>query len=80
MPPTASCDLSVRLAYRIRLGDDTAIALHVPVLLPTSQDDNVLALGFGVRPTFADLGQTLADLFGVGPLKHGTSFLNDILI
>ena len=25
--------------------------------------------------TFADLGQTLAEVFGVGPLAHGTSFL-----
>ena len=33
----------------------------------------------GTRQTFADLGQTLADLFGVGPLAHGTSFLNEIL-
>jgi phosphopentomutase len=33
----------------------------------------------GVRPTFADLGQTLAELFGVGPLPHGRSFLGDIL-
>jgi len=33
----------------------------------------------GVRRTFADLGQTLAELFGVGPLKHGTSFLEQIL-
>jgi phosphopentomutase len=33
----------------------------------------------GTRPTFADLGQTLADLFGVGALAHGTSFLNEIL-
>jgi len=33
----------------------------------------------GTRPTFADLGQTLADLFGVAPLAHGTSFLADIL-
>jgi phosphopentomutase len=32
----------------------------------------------GTRPTFADLGQTLADVFGVGPLAHGTSFLNQI--
>jgi phosphopentomutase len=30
----------------------------------------------GTRPTFADLGQTLADVFGVGPLAHGASFLN----
>jgi phosphopentomutase len=29
----------------------------------------------GTRTTFADLGQTLAEIFGVGPLKHGTSFL-----
>jgi len=33
----------------------------------------------GVRPTFADLAQTLAELFGVGPLDHGTSFLSDLL-
>jgi phosphopentomutase len=33
----------------------------------------------GVRQTFADLGQTIADAFGVGPLDHGTSFLRDIL-
>jgi phosphopentomutase len=33
----------------------------------------------GVRDTFADLGQTLADLFGVPPLAYGTSFLRDIL-
>jgi phosphopentomutase len=29
----------------------------------------------GTRKTFADLGQTLAENFGVGPLAHGTSFL-----
>jgi phosphopentomutase len=33
----------------------------------------------GTRATFADLGQTLADLFGVPPLAHGTSFLRDML-
>ena len=33
----------------------------------------------GVRATFADLGQTVAEIFGVGPLAHGTSFLRDIL-
>jgi phosphopentomutase len=33
----------------------------------------------GTRLTFADLGQTLADLFGVAPLAHGTSFLHEIL-
>ena len=32
----------------------------------------------GTRRTFADLGQTLADVFGVGPLANGTSFLQEI--
>src|SRR5262249_53582234 len=32
----------------------------------------------GVRKTFADLGQTLAEMFGVGRLAHGTSFLTEI--
>jgi len=33
----------------------------------------------GIRQTFADLGQTVAEIFEVGPLAHGTSFLRDIL-
>ena len=33
----------------------------------------------GTRATFADLGQTVAGIFGVGPLAHGTSFLREIL-
>ena len=33
----------------------------------------------GIRQTFADLGQTIAEIFGVGPLANGTSFLRDIL-
>ncbi len=33
----------------------------------------------GTRPTFADLGQTLAEIFEVGPLPNGTSFLNEIV-
>ena len=32
----------------------------------------------GTRRTFADLGQTLAELFGVGRLPHGTSFLKEL--
>ena len=32
----------------------------------------------GTRRTFADLGQTLADIFGVEPLANGTSFLGEI--
>jgi phosphopentomutase len=45
----------------------------------------VLALGAGVRPvplgdraSFADLAQTLAEVFGVGPLAHGTSFRREL--
>jgi phosphopentomutase len=34
----------------------------------------------GTRQTFADLGQTVAAIFGVGPLAHGTSFLRDVLL
>jgi phosphopentomutase len=32
----------------------------------------------GTRATFADLGQTIAELFEVEPLAHGTSFLRDL--
>jgi phosphopentomutase len=34
----------------------------------------------GTRATFADLGQTLAVNFGVAPLAHGSSFLEDVLV
>ena len=33
----------------------------------------------GTRRSFADVGQTLAEVFGVGRLAHGTSFLRDIM-
>ena len=33
----------------------------------------------GERASFADLGQTAADYFGVAPLGAGTSFLREIL-
>jgi phosphopentomutase len=33
----------------------------------------------GTRRTFADVGQTLAELFHVGRLAHGTSFLEEIV-
>jgi phosphopentomutase len=50
---------------------------HVPLLL----DGAAVKAGadLGTRPTFADLGQTIADLFGVRPLEHGRSFLAEIL-
>ncbi len=50
---------------------------HVPVLIVG--DAVRSGVDLGTRSTYADLGQTLADLFGVPPLAHGTSFLGDIL-
>jgi phosphopentomutase len=51
---------------------------HVPVLV---YGPSVRAgVDLGVRTTFADLGQTVAEVFGVGPLSHGTSFLGQILM
>ncbi len=50
---------------------------HVPVLLYGAAVK--AGTDIGTRTTFADLGQTLAELFGVGPLDHGTSFLGEVL-
>ncbi len=51
---------------------------HVPVLLAGAAVRRGADLG--TRRTFADLGQTLAANFGVGPLAHGTSFLEEIVV
>jgi phosphopentomutase len=50
---------------------------HVPVLLA----GNGVKAGadLGTRATFADLAQTLAEMFGVGPIANGTSFLAEIM-
>jgi len=50
---------------------------YVPLLIAGARVRAGVVLG--VRATFADLGQTLADLFNVPSLPHGTSFLADIL-
>lgn len=50
---------------------------YVPVLLTGPRVRR--AVNIGTRATFADLGQMLAANFGVGPLAHGTSFLEDIV-
>ena len=34
----------------------------------------------GVRDTFADVGSTIAEIFGVGPLAAGRSFLGEIRV
>jgi phosphopentomutase len=51
---------------------------YVPVLLTGARVKSDTDLG--TRSTFADLGQTLADSFGVGPLSHGRSFLEDVVV
>ncbi len=50
---------------------------YVPVLVTGSRVGHSIDLG--TRATFADLGQTLAENFGVGRLAHGTSFLRELL-
>jgi phosphopentomutase len=49
---------------------------YVPLLVTGAEVRGGVDLG--VRPTFADLGQTLASVFGVGPMAFGTSFLEAI--
>ena len=51
---------------------------HVPVLLTGAAIRR--GLDIGTRPTFADLGQTLAAGLGVDALAHGTSFLEEIVV
>jgi phosphopentomutase len=51
---------------------------HVPLLLTGRRVKRGADLG--TRHTFADLGQTLAANFAVGPLAHGTSFLEDVVV
>jgi phosphopentomutase len=50
---------------------------YVPLLLAGEHVRRGADLG--TRSTFADLGQTIADIFGVGPLAHGLSFRADVL-
>jgi phosphopentomutase len=35
-------------------------------------------VNLGTRSTFADVGQTLADVFGLAPLANGQSFLAEL--
>ena len=50
---------------------------HVPVMIVgASVRGNV---DIGTRATYADLGQTIAELLGTAPLAHGTGFLHEIL-
>ena len=49
---------------------------HVP-LLAYGQPIRA-GVNLGVRIGFADLGQTLAQAFNVGPLANGTSFAHEV--
>jgi phosphopentomutase len=51
---------------------------YVPILLAGGRVRS--GHDIGTRATFADLGQTLAYNFGVAPLAHGSSFLEEILV
>jgi phosphopentomutase len=50
---------------------------HVPVLVYGRHVKG--GVNLGTRASFADLGETLADNFGIGPLPNGASFLHDIM-
>lgn len=50
---------------------------YVPLLVVGERVRSGVDLG--TRLTFADLGQTVADLFGVAPLSHGSSFLRALV-
>ena len=50
---------------------------HVPVMIAGASIGR--GVHIGTRETFADLGQTIAELFGAPRLANGTSFLHDIL-
>jgi phosphopentomutase len=50
---------------------------YVPLLVTGTRVRRGVDLG--TRHTFADLGQTLAETFGLAPLSHGTSFLREIV-
>jgi phosphopentomutase len=47
----------------------------VPVLV---YGPGVNPVPLGERPTFADIGQTVAEFFGLDPLPAGTSFLGEV--
>jgi phosphopentomutase len=75
-PSTPSTDHSREHVPLMVTGPAKAGPYVTPRASPHVRPDTNL----GTRRTFADLGQTLAANFGVGPLAHGTSFLEDIVV
>ena len=49
---------------------------HVPLLVTGPSVRS--GVNLGTRSTFADLGQTIAENFSVGPMTNGSSFLEDL--
>ncbi len=49
---------------------------YVPILAYTPGGKS--GTNLGVRNTLADMGQTIAEIFG-GHIQHGTSFLNNLI-
>ena len=49
---------------------------YVPLLV--TGDDVRAGVDLGTRETFSDLGQTVAEMFSVGPLAAGRSFLREL--
>ena len=49
---------------------------HVPLLVAGASVK--AGVDLGTRTTFADVGQTLAEIFGLSPMDAGTSFLGEI--
>ena len=48
---------------------------YVPII---AYHHDISSINLGKRTTFADLGQTIAELFAVEPMEYGTSFLTEI--
>ena len=48
---------------------------YVPVIAYHPQ---IASINIGNRTTFADIGQTVAELFKVDAMDYGTSFLSDL--
>jgi phosphopentomutase len=49
---------------------------HAPLL---AYSPNGKCANLGIRATFADVGATIAEFYGVGPLAHGRSFLREVM-
>lgn len=49
---------------------------YIPILV---YGKNIKPVNFGIRESFADIGQTIADYLGIKPIINGRSFLGEII-